>query len=132
MIHEALYSRLSNFAGLGALVGTRIYPRMLPQDPAYPAVSWFKVSAPRESAMGSDPGLVHARFQVSSWGLTLLNTRDTAEQVRLALQRYRGTLAGTVIQDIFIENEDEIPAELVNGVLVFQIASDFVVHYIEP
>lgn len=131
MIHDALYSRLSGFAGLTALVSTNIFPRQLPQNVAYPACTYFKVSGPRDSTMGSDSGIVHARFQVSSWGSTVTSAQDVAEQVRKALQRFRGTLASVVIQDIFIENEDEMPPDLVDGVLVFQIASDFMVHFVE-
>jgi hypothetical protein len=131
MIHEALFSRLSGYAGLTALVGARIYPRLLPQNPTYPAVTYDRISAERQSAMGSDSGLVSGRWQVSSWGKTYTDARDIAEQVRKALQRYRGTSSGTVIQDIFIESENDLPPELVDGEAVFQIASDFIVWFVE-
>lgn len=131
MIHEALYTRLTSVAGLTALVGTRIYPRQLPQNPAYPCLMYARVSAERESAMGADTKLVAGRWQVSSWGKTYTDARDTAEQVRLALERYRGTSSGTVIQDIFIESENDFPPELVDGELIYQIASDFLVWFVE-
>ena len=51
--------------------------------------------------------------------------------VRLALERYRGTSSGTVIQDIFIESENDFPPELVDGELIYQIASDFLVWFVE-
>lgn len=131
MIHEALFARLSGYAGLTALVATRVYPRQLPQNPTYPAVTYERISADRQSAMGSDSGLVSGRWQVSSWGKTYTDARDAAEQVRKALQRYRGTLSGTVIQDIFIESENDLPAELVDGETIYQIASDFIVWFVE-
>jgi hypothetical protein len=40
----ALFSRLSSFAGLKALIGTRIYPAPAPQNAAYPLVTYQEVS----------------------------------------------------------------------------------------
>ena len=135
MIETAIYQRLAAFAGLTALVGgasaPRITPHLLTQDTAYPAVTYFVVSAPRETAMGSDPGIVHARMQVECWALKYLDAVNVAEQVRLALQRYRGTVAGTVILDTFIDDMRDFEPELVNGVIVRRREIELMVHYRE-
>lgn len=135
MIEEALFNRLSNFAGLVSLVSTRIYPQMMPQDPTYPAVTYSLISAPRETAMGADPGIVEARFQLSSWGAgdtPVKDMRDTAEQVRKALERWRGTAPdGTVILDTFVDNQVDMPPELVNNIKVMHRATDFKIIYRE-
>ena len=104
-VEEALHSRMKGFAGLTALVGTRIYPLKLPQDPTYPAVTFAKVSGPRERAMGADPGVVRSRHQVDSWSEDYDEAKSVSEQVRLALQRFNGTEASVVIHDIYLDNE---------------------------
>ena len=106
-IEDAIYTRLSGFSGLTALTSTRIYPGELPPnvniDEDFPdSVVYFPVSGERISAMGSDTGLVRERFQFDGWSRTYDGANAIREQLRLALQRWRGTVATVVIQDTFI------------------------------
>ena len=135
MIENAIYQRLSGFAGLYALIGgvaaPRVTPHLLTQDTAYPAVTYFIVSSPREAAMGSDPGIVHARIQVDCWGQKYLDVQQVGEQVRAALERFRGTLDTTVIMDSFLEDMRDFEPELVNGVVVRRRETEWMIHYRE-
>lgn len=121
-LEVALFSRLSTFAGLTALVGTRVYPAPLPQSAVLPAVTFRKIDGPRVSAMGSDTGLTHPRYQIDCFAETttgktaLLGALDLAAQVRAALQRFRGTVAGVVIQDCFIADERDIERDPLTAV----------------
>lgn len=95
-IEEALFSYLKSYAGLSALVGTRIYPLVLPQNPTLPAVTYFKVSRAGERTLGGpNPVLKQVRIQFSCWGSTYRSAKDVAEQVMMALQDYTGTMGGT-------------------------------------
>lgn len=110
-IRSQIYSRLSGYAGLTALVSTRIYPALIPQGAAMPAVTFTLVSATRPSAFGSDPGRVRARFQVDCWSDQAAGSTSgadlVAEQVRAALQRWRTSSGSPEIFDSFIENSFE-------------------------
>ena len=107
-IEEALYTRLSTHAGLSALVGTRIYPSVMPQGVILPAVTYRQISGARVHAMGSDAGLARPRFQLSCWSTTYSQAKDVAAQLRAALQRWRGTLGGVTVQDTFIKDESDL------------------------
>jgi hypothetical protein len=134
MIQEAIFTRAAAFAGLTAIIGTgptRLYPTILPEKPTLDAVVYHEIAAPREAAMGADPGLVHARYQFDSWSTTRLGARDLAEQVRLCFERWRGTVGAVVVQDTFIDNEQDVAPELVDGVLLHRKISDFIIHYRE-
>ena len=48
-IEELIFTRLSGFGGLTALVGTRIFPNRMPQDVIFPAVSCAGSRIPRRS-----------------------------------------------------------------------------------
>jgi hypothetical protein len=88
-IESAIFSRLSGFTGLADLIVSRIYPLILPQGCALPAVTYQRVAtAPREVAMGGDPGIASPRFQVTAWAGNFDEARAVAEQVRLALERW--------------------------------------------
>lgn len=104
-IKTELYSRLSGYAGLTGLVSTRIHPVRLPQNCTMPAVTYQIVSGPRVSNFGDDTGDVRYRVQVDCWASAVTGESASADavadQVKAALQRYRG---GN-IQDIYLENE---------------------------
>jgi len=71
----------------------------MPQGVTHPAVTYQLISGPREAAHGSDPGIVHARYQFTAWAATNAAARNVIKQVRLALERYR--VSG--VHDCFIE-----------------------------
>ena len=123
---KAVYARLLAFGGLTALVADRIYPQVMAQGVAYPAVSFLGVSELRERAFGATPGLVRARVQVDAWGSSNSSSAAVAAQILAALKDFKGTSNGVVVQWIFHEGttdlfEDDIP--------VFRVSQDFeVIH----
>jgi hypothetical protein len=126
-VEADLFTRLSTFTGLSALVADKVYPLILPQGVTLPAVSYQRVSSIRPSAMGADIGIVRARFQVDVWAQDFDSSKAIAEQIRLALQCYHGT--GTVeILEIFFLNEVDLYEE--NTRIAHQ-ALDFEVNYRE-
>jgi hypothetical protein len=126
-VETELFTRLTTYPGLNALVGTRVYPNKLPQDPTLPALSYRRVSAVRPSAMGSDIGLARARFQVDVWAATYASARAVAEQLRQALQRWR-TTTGTIVQDSFVLNETDLYEDTTE---IHHVAMDFEINYEE-
>ena len=105
MSEQAIYSRLNSEV---TALGGRIYPMVLPQNVAYPAVTYQRISATRHSSFGVDDAPVEPIIQVDIYG-----RRDVgygahvtvADAVRSALQRYRDESATPPIYDIFIEAE---------------------------
>ena len=131
VIEEAIYTYLSNHAGLTALVSTRIHPLIMPQSTVLPAVTFSKVSGPRVHAMQQDAGLAYPRFQVSCWGATYKSAKDVAAQVRAALQDFKGTMGGVggvVVSGVFIQDENDLYEP---GTQVYHIALDFVIWHEE-
>lgn len=98
LIEEGIYSYLSGYAGLTALVSTRIYPLENPQNVTLPAVCYQLISTPQA------PGYTHQgpsnllmpRFQFDCYAGTSLACRQIAAQVRAAMDGYEG-LMGTVV-----------------------------------
>lgn len=107
-IEEALFKHLKSFAGLFALVSSRIYPMVMPQKTTMPTVTFQRISTPREYAHDGYSGLAHPLFQISCWAEKYSIVRAVAKQVRLALQAYVGTMGGVggvEVQASFQENE---------------------------
>lgn len=105
-IEAALYSYLSTYAGLTALIGLRIYPVDITQDAEMPAVAYQLVDDLPVHSGGADLIVHAARFQFSCWGTTYLNACAVAVQIKAALQDYSGTMGGSggvKIQRSFLE-----------------------------
>lgn len=132
LLEEAVYSRLSGFAGLTALVSTRISPVEIPQDAALPAVVYQRISGIRNYAMGNQTPLVRARIQVTSWAESYSGVKAVAEQVRLALSNWHGTAAGVTIDWTEMLDDTDLFEDRTGSALgVLGVASDFYIHYRE-
>ena len=84
-----LYSLLITNAAVAALVGTGVYPNMLPQEPAYPACTYFCVDAVPLINQDGDGLLDHGRWQVSCWATTYAGAVALATAVRAAMRGWR-------------------------------------------
>ena len=124
-IEAVLFTRLSTFAGLAALVSTRVYPLAAPQNVVLPYLTYRRVSSVRTSAFGADTNNVTERFQIDVWAASFASARNVAEQVTLAMQRWRNT-TGTVVDDTFIENQIDLYEPETD---TFHIAVDTRTHY---
>lgn len=84
-------------AGVTALVGSRIHPGRLPQNTAFPAISYELVSGTEVPSVNAQAGgvLVRSRVQVNVLAKTYAETKSVHEAVRKALQFKRGDF-GTV------------------------------------
>jgi len=111
IIEEALYAYLTNYAELTALVGDRIYPVILPQNTTLPAVTFQRISGIREYSQSGPSGLAHPRFQFSCWAEKYEEAKAVAEQIRLALEGYKGMMGGSDgvrVDAIYVEDDHDI------------------------
>jgi hypothetical protein len=121
-VQNEIYSRLSTYAGLIALVGMRIYPLTIPDKEPLPAVTYFIVSDVPEHAMGADADIETIRLQISCWADDYDAAKAIEVQVKTALSRYRG---GN-IKDCFFDNS----LDLYDGNEdIYHIPIDFIVFF---
>lgn len=127
--HKAISARLSGFAGLTALVGTRIYPDILPSPSAWPAVTYTQISAQTEKGSTTDPAIARALIQVDCYDKTRMGVLLVSAQVRSALNRWRQTTsAGVTIDDcLFVGDTDSFESEP----MVYRVSSDYRLHFRE-
>lgn len=113
----ALYSLLT--AGtpnpVAALVGTRVYPMVLPQNTSYPAIRLQRISTPRSQYRTMDGRADYAspRMQVDVYALTHAAAIAVAQAIYETLEGYHATVGGLRIDAISIDDEG---ADLEEGV----------------
>ena len=90
--NEAIYSRLSGYAGLTALVGTRVYPVVLPEAVTFPCVRHLQVSLVPTVAHDGDQSVDVVREQFDIYAATDLAADAILAQLRAALGGVRFTV----------------------------------------
>lgn len=104
-IETALYSYLTSYAGLTALVSDRIYPLVIPEQASLPAIAYQRISTRITYSHDGDSELDRPRFQFACVASTAKAAREVAEQVVAALSGYSGTMSGLNVGASFIENQ---------------------------
>lgn len=78
-IGETIFSTLTGDAAVSAIVGTRVYPLVIPQGGDLPAVTYQRIyGAPINDLAGAGE-LVRARVQVDCWATTYASVRALAD-----------------------------------------------------
>lgn len=120
MIEIDIFSYLRNDPTVAALVGSRIYPLLLPQDYDLPAITYTKISGSRINAKTGQTGLANPRFQFSCWGKTYLEAKKVADAVRIAMNQFKG--------DAYMQDEQDF-YEPDTG--LYHVPVDFIVWHTE-
>lgn len=82
-------------ATVSGLVGTRVYPKILPQSPTLPAITYQRVSRVQVADHLTGPGSMgRPRVQVDVWASTDSAAEALGAAVKARLNGYRGTVPG--------------------------------------
>jgi hypothetical protein len=112
-IEDALYARLTAVSAVTSLVSTRIYPvkKDTGATVVWPFVTYSTVLSERSRAMVSDTGYVESsvRFHIWTKGASAFSSGGAiSTAIRGALQRWSGTSAGVVVDQVFLDGEFDI------------------------
>jgi len=106
-VEDGVFDRLSNYAGLSALVSARIYPYIAPQGVTDPYVVYRRISTSRLSNLGADTTMAVMILEIVAWSKNKDTAASVAVQIRAAFQRYSGTNSSIVFEDAYIINEED-------------------------
>ncbi|API58863.1 hypothetical protein BSL82_05680 [Tardibacter chloracetimidivorans] len=127
MLADAIFQRLSGYAGLSALVGSRIYPSRAADGAGTPYVVHSE-AAPIDQVPDLDGvgDLVEVRVQVDAWAETAITARQVGDQVRAALDDFTGTVGGVAIAHVTIAGGfDDYDADV--SPILYRRTTDFTV-----
>lgn len=111
MVEQAIVALL---VAAGTLAGDRIDPLSLPRDPVLPAISYQRISTPRQLAHNGDQGYAGFRVQVNCWAKRIegsdggyFQAKQLADEVRVALNGFRGIAAGIDVGLMQVSNDHD-------------------------
>jgi len=103
MIEHAIYSILSNDAGVSAIT-TRIYPIMLPQNAVYPAISYQVNEDTEDETFDGQGTFQRINLEVDAWSDTHADMLALADAIKAAIKNYSGTVASNAVDKITIDS----------------------------
>jgi hypothetical protein len=115
-IEEALFSRLTGFAGLSALIGSRVYPCLLPQGTEKPACYYEIDETRRESTDQADDNYRITDLTVTAVADSYRSAKAVTEQVELALARWTQSSPVEVIETLVMHK----------GIMAVEDTSEFI------
>ncbi len=108
-IEAALLSILVNFSAVNMLVGSNIFPNVIPQEADVPAITYQQITGIRTHNMQGSVGLVKARYQINCWAASYAKAKEIAGAVRLALDGYSSAVGPVIIDVIKLDSEGDMP-----------------------
>jgi len=117
-LEEAVYSLLVANAGVLALLSTRIYPLVVPQDASMPALAYQRISSVPVRSHSGFASLTRTRMQITCEAATYASAKAVAVAVRRAVESYVGTVGSVSIRGAFVENESDSFAEGIEAPVV--------------
>jgi hypothetical protein len=94
VIEEAVVYHAQNDADVGAIIGSRIYPNIIPQDADLPALAYQVISRPGLMAHDGPPGYAWPRVQITAQADDFDQVVDLINKVRIAFDGFSGLMGG--------------------------------------
>lgn len=85
MIWQDVYTTLHGYSGVSALVSTRIYPGIMPQNPTYPAITVNQISMREHPSIDGRSDLRNPMIQIDAWDKTFSSAKTIMAQIQLAI-----------------------------------------------
>lgn len=109
----------------------RIYPMNLPQAAVYPALTYHEVSAVRDRDLCGPTGRARPRISISSWARHYGDAHELADEIRVALQGFRGMMGSTRIDDVRLDNEIDLFEQEAGAKGVHRVVQDYIISFVE-
>jgi len=108
MNHKALRAILIADATVSALIGERVEPGHLGQDPELPMVTYRRISGRHPVTQTGATGLNGGRYLLECHAETYTMAHELGKAVRDALHGYKGTVAGVKVQGAFVDDDTDV------------------------
>jgi len=107
-IEEAIFDLMRSSLTLNGIIESRIYPEVVPQNTALPAVYYTQIAGPRQHTLGSSDDMVPSRWQFTIVGTTYAELRTISDAIRLILDSFSGTVGDVVVQCSHLIDENDL------------------------
>lgn len=133
IIEKGLFAYLSNESDITDIVSTRIYPMIVPQGTAYPAITYDLTANTPEMTNDGESGLTEANFVLKCWAATYAEAKNLAETLRLNLNGFgKGTMGAVTVNRASKTDDSDMTPELEGNLSIvkaYGVAFDLQIWY---
>lgn len=119
----AIYRLLRDDATVGAIIGDKIYPGIIPESIAYPAVRYSELSQVFDETKDGPIATGEHSFEVHIYSLEYSQAQRIATAIKSALDWYTGTVNSIVIERIRFTDQSDDPFQ--DEKELFQITQEY-------
>ena len=127
MLEEALYTYLTGYSALTALISTRVYPDLLPENVTLPAVCYQRVSTMPTQTRDGGSEIRMCRFQFDVFGADAKTTWQVTNTLEKALNGFKG-ISNPRVDATFIDNNG---AQYENLTEYHRVTVDALIQFLE-
>jgi hypothetical protein len=129
--NKIVYNILSTNAALTALISTRLNPVRIPQESAFPAVSYNLISQVPNPTKSGHSRTEFARVQVNAYGTSLSSAQAVASAIRTAFEAVTlpGTFNGIKCQTLEYDGENQTADDTAAFAGLYQISQDYLINF---
>jgi hypothetical protein len=126
VIESGLFTRLNTQV---TSVSGRVYPKVAPQNVTFPAITYELVSDPRGNTHQGPDGTVQARYMVTVFAKSYLQSKTIAGEIKNAMQGFTGAMGtGVVVASVFAAGGRDLFDQ---DLRIYHVAQDFFINYKE-
>jgi hypothetical protein len=107
-VSSAIRSILVADSAVYGLVGSRVYPQILPDGKAMPAITYQRQYKNPHDGLSGSFGTGVYNYDVSCWSDNYDEAESLGTAAQAALVDYAGTVGGVTIQHIWVDDADDV------------------------
>lgn len=119
----AIYNLLKDDAGVGAIIGDKIYPGIIPDNVAYPAVRYTELTQRFDETKDGPIATGEHSFEVHIYSYEYAQAHRLATAIKTALDWYNGTVNNVAIERIRLVDQSDDPFQ--DEKELFQITQEY-------
>lgn len=133
-VEPVLFTRLTGFGALTALVGKRIYPLVAPQatrqgqGKGLPCIVYQKITGVHVYSHDGEANLAHPRYQFSCYDKTYAGAKAVATQLQAALSAWSDMTTSPRVHVCFCDMEMDLYDSTLEA---FRVVMDFTIWHEE-
>lgn len=131
-LETGIYKLLSANSAVAALVGTRIYPVIVPEGATFPAVVYQRIDTARNAnTFDNSAELPVARMQITCWAENFADVVSLQVAVQNVLAGFHGLADDTTVQACLVSDMRDTWEYEISTVGLFRRDVDFEIAYEE-
>lgn len=129
-LEEGLVAELKADATVSGIIGSRVFPEVVPQGQDGAAIVYRRVSTDRESILSGYRDVIVAVLRLDCWAESFSGCWTLANAVRSLLNQLTGDLGGFTVQRIHLQAESNLSV-FQGDRRDYRVSQDYVIWYVE-